>query len=279
MQRLCLFLVLLSQLGCNHLFYQPDEFMYADIKMMVDRFEGGSLATTDGEYITYWDIPGKGPEKGVILQFHGNAENMTSHHLYVSWLTQHGYRVVTFDYRGYGRSTGSPSREGLVIDGKTILAHVCQKSRTPVVVVGQSLGGAVAVPAIAQWPQNCVCSLVLDSTFASYRDITRDKLGGFFLTWPFQYPLSYLVSDGESPVDYISDVKARVLSIHGLTDPVVGFHHGKALFDKAVDPDKVMWPLETEVPNHLEALTPNSPYRQKFLGYLETVTSQCLEKS
>jgi hypothetical protein len=115
-----------------------------------------------------------------------------------------------------------------------------------VAVLGQSIGGAIAVQTLAASPRKGeVALLALDCTPASYRLIAREKLAGFFLTWPLQYPLSWLFPDDASPIRSIGALAPLPLLImHGRHDPVVPEHHGRLLYDAAAEP-KELWPTET----------------------------------
>ena len=193
---------------------------------------------------------------------------MTSHVLYVGWLADYGYEVVTFDYRGYGKSEGKPSRKGLVADGVAMLNFVAANKRPGcdrIYVLGQSLGGAVAVPAIVQ-SNTKVSAVILESTFASYRQIARAKLGAFFVSWAFQWPLSYLVSDDLSPLEDIAKIHAPLLVIHGDRDPVVPLEHGQRLYEAASNP-KELWEITNG--EHTPAFLPEtSPSRKRLVEYL-----------
>ncbi len=56
------------------------------------------------------------------------------------------YHLLTIDYRGFGKSTGSPSESGLIYDGVAVVNWAMNVARVPsnrIVVMGQSLGTAV----------------------------------------------------------------------------------------------------------------------------------------
>ncbi len=83
-----------------------------------------------------------------------------------------------------------------------------------IVVFGQSLGGAIAIYNIAHSPyRRHIRGLAVESAFASYRGIAREKLAAFWLTWPLQYPLSWLVSDRYSPAGAVADISPIPLLI------------------------------------------------------------------
>ncbi|WP_165931713.1 alpha/beta hydrolase [Pseudobacteriovorax antillogorgiicola] len=254
-------------MGCNHLFYYPDNHVYFNPETSPLKFESGFIKTDDGEQIHYWDFaPQPDSYRGTILHFHGNAQNMSSHMFFVVWLIEFGYRVVTFDYRGYGQSSGHPSPAGLVKDGQAMIRWLCKNARSPLTVIGQSLGGAVAMPSITSVESHCIQNLVLESTFASYRDMARDKLASFFLTWPFQYPLSLLVNDDWAAIHTIHEIEVPTLVIHGESDPVVPFKFGQEIFDRLTMAEKEIWPMPEA--GHTEAFVPDSPVRSRLIDYL-----------
>jgi fermentation-respiration switch protein FrsA (DUF1100 family) len=267
--------------GCNHLYYYPSRQTYLTPDKVEVAYTAHRLKSGEEELALWHMTPSAPDQKIVVVHFHGNGENMTSHFLLSGWMTMAGFDVVAFDYRGYGQSTGSPDRAGLVEDGLAVLKWVAEhpKLRSKrVVVFGQSLGGAVAVPVTALAPQGQVKLLVLDSTFDSYRSIARGTLANFWLTWPLQWPLGFLVSDEFSPVDYIARIDVPLLMMHAEDDPVVPFSYGKALYDAAKMKDKTFWKLEDD--GHAGAFREDdSIYRDRFVDYVcQRLASPCSKK-
>ncbi len=245
-------IVFLFTTACTSLFFQPTRTRYPYLEL--DRL----LATTktitskDGTALKAWVFDstanmkqyGKqpvAPKKGVALQFHGNAENMTSHYRFMIWLLFEGWDVITFDYRGYGDSEGSPSRlDGVKEDGIAALqfaeAHAAEIGK-PLVVFGQSLGGNIAIAALSEYQPPSLSLLVLDSSFYSFRSIAKEKLGSVWFLWPLQ-PLGYaLVSNtlGAGPIlesekKQASFKNIRALFLHSANDPVVSYRQGDLLY-------------------------------------------------
>ena len=123
--------------------------------------------------------------KGTVIHVHGNAANITSHWSLISWLPKAGYNILTFDYRGYGKSDPIlPTIEGLYKDTTSVMNYALNREdiqASNIFVLGQSLGGNNALAALAKMPlaqKNKICSAVIDSTFYSYSAITNDKLSG-----------------------------------------------------------------------------------------------------
>jgi hypothetical protein len=137
----------------------------------------------------------------------------------------------------------------------------------PTFVLAQSLGGAVAAVALSECPYEGLRGIIFDSTFASYRDISRRKLGSMFLTWPLQYPLSWLVSDWRRPDEAIKLLQLPSLFFHSRKDPVVPYDEGRALYAAAQEPKT--W-VDVEGEGHTLALASrDSPYRQTLIRFFD----------
>lgn len=105
-----------------------------------------------------------------ILYFHGNAGNI-GHRVpnALLMLVNLKAHVVLLDYRGYGKSEGEPSEEGLRLDAEAALDFVMTRpevDKTKVVLFGRSLGGAVAIRLAAANPHR-VAALIVENTFLS----------------------------------------------------------------------------------------------------------------
>lgn len=250
--------------GCTNVFLQPDRALHLSPDKVGVKWEEARFESDDGVGLTgLWFPASRTPAKGVVVQFHGNGENMTSHFLSAYWLALEGWDVLAFDYRGYGASGGEKSLSGAVRDGAAALAYArAQAPGLPLVVLGQSLGGAVALASLDRDGGDGLAALVLDSTFSSYRRMVRAKVG--VLGWP----LGWLVSDRFAPQRL---VKARkpvpLLMLHAPGDPVVPYAEGRRLFDLAPGP-KEFW----DVPGngHAEALGPRgAEFRPRLARFLD----------
>ncbi|MGZ8430283.1 MAG: alpha/beta hydrolase, partial [Candidatus Deferrimicrobiaceae bacterium] len=208
------------------------------------------FASEDGVPLHGWLLsPRDRVSRGTILFLHGNAENISTHVRSILWLVREGYTVFAFDYRGYGTSGGdAPDIPGVHRDARAALSHILSLagfSPDRLVVFGQSLGAAVAVHTVATAsPARRPRALILDSPFAGYRRIVRDKLSSPIITWPIAWLASRFYDDEYSPERWIGKVApVPVIVIHGTADRVVPYAHGKMLYDFASDP-KGIWTVE-----------------------------------
>jgi len=238
---LCIPLLFLS--GCGHLFFYPSKGQVITPDQIGLQYEDVYLTTPDGETLHGWLLAAEGEPRGTLYFLHGNAENISTHIASVMWLPAEGYQVFLLDYRGYGRSTGKPDIAPALVDVETGYHWLLQHPQTqplPLFILGQSLGGALAITfAAQQMPdlQKQVAGLVIDSAFASYRDIAREKLGQFWLTWALQHPLSWLIPDRYAPIDHVAALSPTpLLILHSDQDEVVPQHHGVKLFETAGPP-------------------------------------------
>lgn len=267
MARLLLSALLILQAGCSSLFFYPSGERYLTPDQLQLQFEEVQLETPDDKLLYGWWLPAQGAARGTVYFLHGNAQNISAHLVNVSWLPSRGYNVFLLDYRGYGASTGSPDLEGALIDSVAGLEWVLGRSpATPVFVLGQSLGGSLAVLALtessvenAPGPR----ALVVDGAFAGFRMIAREKMNQSWLTWPIQAPLSWLIPDNREPVDVIPDIDVPVLVIHSTVDPIVPFHHGEMLYRAAPEPKQF---LPTATPHAATFLV--DAYQQVMLEFM-----------
>ena len=239
-------------------FYHPDNRAYANPAEDGYTYEDVQFPSADGTRLSGWFIPAKNKAIGTVIHFHGNARNMGSHYPYVSWLPTKGFNLFVFDYRGYGKSQGVPSRQGVYEDSVAAVEYI--KSRTDIdqgklILFGQSLGGANAVCVLGKNKFDGVVGIAIDSAFSSYKSIAIERV-----TWlkPFAY---FLIGNKLSPKKYVGDISPTpLLIIHGTNDEVVSYKHAKKLFKKAKEP-KQLWTVEegshiAALGSHLEEIAP-----------------------
>jgi hypothetical protein len=256
--------------GCGFLFFYPQKQLHDNLVARLFSPEDVYFETPDGLTLHGWFFRAENQDaRATVLVLHGNAQNLSTHVNSVLWLIREGFNLFIFDYRGYGKSQGSPSIKGVHLDAEAALKALLSLplvDKEKIIVLGQSLGGAIGVYTVANTPyKDRIAALIIDSAFSSYRHIAREKLAQFFITWPLQYPLSYLVGDAYSPIRWIKQVwPVPVLIIHGDKDSVVPMHHGQTLYEEARAP-KEFW--ETTVPGHVMSFA-DAGVREKLVRYL-----------
>jgi fermentation-respiration switch protein FrsA (DUF1100 family) len=259
--------------GCaSNMLYYPTRQTYGNPADHGLRYEEVLFESRDGTALCGWFIPATGEAKGTVLHYHGNAQNMTAHFSFVSWLPSAGFNVFTFDYRGYGKSGGSPTRKGVYEDSCAALDYLRSRpdfGTDQILVLGQSLGGANALAAIQGTGIEGVQAVAIDSAFYSYRLIARDKINYIPILNLLRWPLSFVViSNAKSPESTIGKLQSTpVLIVHGTDDEVIPFRHGQLLYEKAQQPKELV-----SVPrgHHTDALVQRDPlYREYIVRFFE----------
>ncbi len=261
-------------MGCNHLFYHPSALTFTNPEEQGIAYTKHRIASTDVSELSAWwlhpDIASS--KKTLIIQLHGNAENMSSHFLFLSWLVPEGFDLLAFDYRGYGSSSAiAPTQKGLIEDTLSVLKWAQAQEALAsydIFVVAQSLGGAVLFPALTRLEEkHRIKGVVIDSSFGSYRGVVRHKLAQMWLTWPLQYPLSYLVSDFELPQEAAQSLQIPALFFHSPRDPVVPYASGRELFEGLKSEQKTF--VDVDIPGHTTAFPhEESRFRKVLLDFL-----------
>jgi len=225
-------LLLLAIMNGDRLFYFPSSRSYADPAAFgLAAPKRPPLAAPGGPALDALWFAAAGPSRGTVVYCHGNSHNVSHHLRFVAWLPRRGFHLLAFDYRGYGRSLGDVTRAGTVADALAAIDLALARDPERTVVFGHSLGGAVALAAVAERP--AVRAIAVECTFPSYRKVARAAL-------PFLAPLIPLgVSKGFDPEDALARIPPRpLLVIHGTDDSTVPFRLGRELFDAALEPKR-----------------------------------------
>jgi len=258
--------------GCTGLFFQPMKPLIrtpADINL---QYQSIQFTSQDGTELHGWFLPAQEKALGTILLLHGNAENISTHIGSVYWLPPRGFNVFLFDYRGYGASAGIAEIQGAFQDIKAAFQWLQNNpaiDSSRIAILGQSLGGAMGAYVFTHLGQSAsIRALILDSAFSDYQQIVREKLASFWLTWPLQYPLSWLVTGRYSPIEAISQYSPTpVLIIHTANDGIIPVHHAQQLFEQA-RPPKDIWIIPKG--GHISALK-NPGVRNRLIEYLSGI--------
>ena len=183
--------------------------------------------TEDGVQLHGWFLRVTDPIATLVMS-HGNAGNISHRYPILQALQKSGFNVFMYDYRGYGRSEGSPGEDGVYKDGRAAYDFVTQRhdvDQKKIILFGTSLGGAVAV-AVAQ--QRKTSALILEATFTSAKEMAR-------VHYPF-LPVQYMMRTEFNSIEKIRTIHVPILFIHGSIDGIVPLKLGKRLYEAANEP-------------------------------------------
>lgn len=179
-----------------------------------------------GGRVEAWWLPAPDAIEGkpgpAVLFAHGNAESIDLWAQVLEHYRRMGVGVLIPEFRGYGRSDGSPSQDGITEDLVRFIDELVARGEVDpdrLVLHGRSLGGGV-VCSVAR--KRRAAALVLNSTFTSVRD----------MAWGFGFP-GFLVRDPFDNLDFLTGYEGPVLIQHGTRDSLIPFTHGQALHEAA----------------------------------------------
>ena len=250
-------LLLVLVLGaCTRLFFQPSGTIVSTPGLYGIDYEPVEFRAADGTALFAWFMPARGEAHGTVLYLHGNAQNISAHFGNVAWMPAAGFNVLAFDYRGYGGSDGRPTLAGVQLDIDAAMRQLIERPGVDpdrILVFGQSLGGALAIYYVAHSQyRSHIRAVIADSAFADYRQVAKEKMADFFITWPLQWLPDYTVDNDYAPRAAVAALAPiPLLLIHGERDSIVSPHHSQILYDAAHEP-KAYW----EIPDrgHIQAL-------------------------
>lgn len=186
--------------------------------------------SADGSKLHGWFVPHANPKRA-ILYCHGNGEHVGDNVDLVAQLRDAlEASVFVFDYRGYGRSEGTPTEAGCIADGRAAqewLAKRMDIQPAGLVLMGRSLGGGVAVALAAEAG---ALALVLENTFPTMPDVAA-------VHYPW-LPVRWVMDNRYDCMSRIQKYRGPLFQIHGKRDQIVPLELGRRLFDAAPSPQK-----------------------------------------
>ena len=253
------------------LFFFPDRVKYDTPERTGLSFEQVYFKSADGTQLSGWFIPASGvpgprSAKGTVVHMHGNAQNMSAQWQYAEWIPSCGYNLFVFDYRGYGRSHGTPDPKGVFEDGVAALDYLRARpdiDSDGLFVFGQSLGGMIAIAASGASPRG-VRAVLAEAPFYSYTELADDRMPG-------EGPV---IDDSCSASAFIAKLSpVPLLLIHGTSDNVVSYSHSLRLLAEAGEPKRL---VTIEDGGHIDAMTERygTVYRDMMIEFFDAARSR-----
>lgn len=206
----------------NFVFFPAKPLMYSPEQLGMD-FDDVSFSASDGVRLNAWMIKAS-DDAPMVLWFHGNAGNIADRLENARLLVDRGLSLFMVDYRGYGKSEGAPSEDGIYADGQGAYDYLMSRGVEPqnLIVFGRSLGSSVAVYVASN---NKCAGVILESAFTNMADMARvhfpiiPGMGGFKHKF--------------NSTDRIRSISAPILFTHGDEDELVPYDLGRRLYEAA----------------------------------------------
>lgn len=240
--------------------YHPDPWNDQDWKTRSGLpLEDVWFQSSDGTKLFGWYVE-RAATSAVVLWCHGNAGNIINRLENLRELYRLGLSVFLFDYRGYGRSQGSPSEEGLYEDALgayDYLTRIRLIRPERIVLFGRSLGAAVAAEVASHKP---AAGLILESPFPSIEAVAKYHYGGL--------PVHWLLGAEFRLIDRLPQLSLPKLVVHGDRDEVVPLELGRQVFE-AAKPPKSFYVIKGADHNNTYHVG-GEPYFHRFAEFVQS---------
>ena len=188
------------------------------------------IDTSDGKNLHGYFFPA--PAQNAVIYFHGNAQNVSSWYVAPVEIQKHiPVNALLIDYRGYGKSTGKPTVEGVIKDALAMYKYLIDRGfkSEEISLYGRSIGGAIALE-LANKVQ--VKSIVVQSSFTSLTDIAKEL-------YPF-IPNALINNNSWNSKELIKKINCPIVISHGDKDEIVPISHSYKLYELANEPKKLI---------------------------------------
>jgi pimeloyl-ACP methyl ester carboxylesterase len=236
--RLVAFLMILYVLVVTWVYINQKSLMYFPLP---DKEEAKShnlgnteeifLTTDDNIKIqTWYHLPSKAGMP-MVVYLHGNSYNLPNRKLKFKELIDLGYGYIAPAWRGFGKSEGTPSKEGLFNDARAAiqLLKTLGYNTEDTIIIGESLGSGIAVKMATEYKFKGVFLITPYTT-------TADRAQEMY----WYLPAKLLIKDNFDNASFLDKINAPLLIVHGTKDEVIPHTHSEKLMIIAHEPKKLI---------------------------------------
>ena len=190
-----------------------------------------------------WRCGSRTPPRGTIVYLHGIADNRSSAAGVIERYAARGFQVIAYDSRAHGQSTGDACTYG-VFEKRDLQKVLDAVGPGRLVLIGTSLGAAVALQAAAEDPR--ITTVVAAETFSNLRTVATERAPFIFTRGSIDRAFALAEQQGgfsvdaASPVASASRIKIPVLLIHGDADHETPPDHSRRVFDALAGPKRLV---------------------------------------
>lgn len=231
---LFLFILSFTNAQIDDKFYQPSK----ELKPL--EFSNSEFISfpVENETITAYFLKTKiAKPKATILFFHGAAGNVTTYQYITKPLVDDGFQVVMIDFRGYGKSTGTPTHQNVATDGQKIFDFLLSKpeiKNTKIYIYGASLGSQISTH-LARNNKDKISGLIIDGGMSSFADVAA--------VFAPQYKdyINQMLKDVYAAKEDIKFTEGLPkLFIYSKNDSIIPFSHGEEIYKNAAEPKQFL---------------------------------------
>lgn len=227
------YLVLVSfvYLRQGKMLYYPMREIEAAPNQIGLSFQDLMIQTSDGVKINAWYVPAR-TNRGTVLFSHGNAGNISHRLDSIRIFNSLGLNVLIYDYRGYGRSEGSPDEQGTYRDAEACWEYLVTFLRERpgrIVLFGRSLGSAVAAETALRKQAGL---LIIESGFTSVPDMGETLFP--------HLPVRLISRYHYNTLGKVGRIASPKLVIHSPQDEIVPYEQGRRIFEAAREPKEFL---------------------------------------
>jgi hypothetical protein len=178
-------------------------------------------------------LPQARADAPLLLYLHGARWDVRSSAHRMRRMHELGFAVLGIDYRGFGQSTDTLPSESMVYEDARAAWDWLAKQQpgAPRYVFGHSLGSAIAVQLASQVDDES--GVLVEGSFTSVPDVVSSFKWGWL-------PVGPLITQRFDAGARVDKLGSPLLVVHGSNDSLIQPQLGRALYERAREPKRVV---------------------------------------